>query len=950
MNDNKMLHHLFRVCIVGFVFGFATAPAASQEVAQAAKPSTGGMQLSLGSGSTSTGYLRACENEGFFAWQADGFAGPFEFDLRQLRFISPIKEDEQPKGSAAPNLFELNDGGLIAGKLLSMDDEWVVVQSPVIGRVPLRRESVLTIVDSSYAGKIVYSGPRDDGKWRSISKRGDSSAWRYSNGRLTAGGPGGTVIGNIELPPKCRLQMSLAWEKGIPDFVLAVGTNGRAEELRVEELESAVTVEVWDQDLAIVRETRPPPPIGDKVAEEGESDFQMLTSFEKGARSLEFVLYVDQVAGRVIACDSHGRQLAEMVVPPKNAFVGTALHIANTGPSLSLVNLEAREWDGLTTQGSGEATAVLTSGMISASVVGFDSASNQMILEGNDGPKRVPLSDVLRGELKLASPKDASEKADVETKKSTDLELLLKDRSRLFGALLPSSGDRLSFRPTQARDPIQIALASVIGLAGAPSPEPGEWPAGRQGTLKMDGAELQGCLAEFRDANNGRATLAWHARGSRNACQLLPTASGAVIYRAPIPKAVPTKSPTPAVSDPRFIRMGRNMPSLTSTPRMVSVKLGDEPQISFRTGDIIAATVSRIDETGVEFASPQSTTTRAAHSQIQSITLTPMESGVFVSEEKFKRLMTVPRLMKDDPPTHLLIAPTGDYLRGRLISLARDKLIIAVGVENVELPVQNVARIVWLHDREWKERDPEATAVELARPSNRGLFMVHAIRTGDRGLTFAPRFVAAGKLSGVSELLGECTTEIASIDQLLFGIDIEARVREYRDDPWTLSLAQLPRVFAEADGSFVAGKQSALVGKPAPHFVLRDIDGEEFSLLASEPKITVLDFWASWCGPCMQSMPEVEKIVDEIGQDHVDLVAVNVQEVASKARAAIERLDISPRVVLDSDGEVSAAYGARAIPQTVVIDTEGNVTHVFIGGGKRVLEQLRQALSELLIL
>ncbi|GAB5405107.1 MAG: TlpA disulfide reductase family protein [Aureliella sp.] len=906
------------------------------------------MQLSLENGSTSTGQLRACSTDGYFAWQADGFEEPFEFDLGQLRFISPLKERDAANETAAPNLFELSDGGLIAGQLLSIDDKWVTVRCPVVGDIPLRRQSVLTIVDSSYAGKIVYSGPRDDGKWSSVSKRGDSTVWRYDGGRLLAGGPGGTVIGNIGLPAKCRIQLSLAWDRGIPDFVIAVGTTGNSESTRVEELESAVTVEVWDQDLAIVRETRPLPPIGDEETEEGESDFQMLTSFEKGARSLEFVLYVDQIAGRIIACDSHGRRLAEMVVPPKSDFRGTAIQIANTGASLSLAGIEAREWDGLTTQGGGAATAVLQSGTISASVTGFDAATNHIILEAEDGERRVPLAEVWRGEFR-PSLNEPDRDASVAASDAGQVELLLGDRSRLFGTLLPSSDDQIRFKPVQAKSTIEVSLEHILGLAGTPSREPPSWPAGRRGTLKVDGAEIEGCLAEHGPSSSAVATLSWHPLGSQNAAALSPTATGAIIYRAPIPKAAPKKPRIPNGDDRRFFRARRTPPPAVM-PSLVNVKMADQPQISFRTGDIISATVESIDENGVEFRSPHSTTEHAAHSQIQSITLTPLDSDVFLPEEKFNRLMTVPRLMKDDPPTHLLIAPTGDYLRGRLISVAGDQVTLAVGVENVEIPRKNIARIVWLHDREWKGDDPNRPTVDAEPAAEEDEFMVHAIRSGDRGLTFEPRQVSGGKLMGVSNLLGDCTTEIESIDQLLFGSDIEARVREYRDDPWTLALARLPRVFAEADGSLAAGQQSPLVGQAAPHFVLRDIDGKEFILGAQRPKVVVLDFWASWCGPCMQSMPQVERIVNELGSDQVELVAVNVQEVAPKARAAINRLDISPTVVLDSDGEVSAAYGARAIPQTVVVDAQGTVTHVFVGGGKRVLDQLRQALSEMLVL
>ncbi len=75
---------------------------------------------------------------------------------------------------------------------------------------------------------------------------------------------------------------------------------------------------------------------------------------------------------------------------------------------------------------------------------------------------------------------------------------------------------------------------------------------------------------------------------------------------------------------------------------------------------------------------------------------------------------------------------------------------------------------------------------------------------------------------------------------------------------------------------------------------------------------------------------EVERIVSAAEANDVDLIAVNLQESPERAMAAIERLDLKATVVLDIDGEVAQKYQASAIPQTVIIDRAGNVTHVFV--------------------
>lgn len=933
--------------------------------AQDPVPANSKKQLWLEHGSFSTGQLRPSRQAGCFGWQADGFATPFDFQLRDLRFVAPVQQNGQLVESSAAQLFELAGGGLIAGNLQTIDQDWVSIDSPLVGPVKLQRDAVLTIVDAKYAGKIVYSGPRSDGRWNSLAKQPD---WKFINGMLTTDRAGGTVVGDVGLPEKCRIHLSLGWKVGVPDFVIALGTDRTSTQIRPEDAVSAASIEVWDSDLAIVRHCEPPPALDGEPEIDGETDFQMLTSLEKGATMLDMVVYLDQLAGRVIACDEHGRQLAEMLVPPLDDTIHTAIHISNTGSNLTLRNIEVREWDGLATQGGDDATVVVKEEMIAASILGFDPASREIVLSTKQGEVRHPIVDIRRGEL--ASAKDKAPKTDspeeesatsqliplkpVDSKPPQTIELLLVDRSRIEGELLPSQSDKIAFRPIQADADIEVAVEHVLGLAGIEHSGTDAWPEGRKGTLKIDGAELAGCLAHFPSGDTSARTLAWHPRGSRNASVLRPMASGAVVYRAALPKPEKIKRPQIQARRDLFFRRSRPSTAAAPTEEVISVDLAAQPQISFRTGDIISGTVSRIDETGIHFDSPQSTTTTARHDQVQSLTLAPLQSGVSIAKSKFDRLMTVPRMMKDDPPTQLFVSPIGDFLRGRLVSYVGDTLTISVGVETVNIAASNVAKIVWLHDRDWRGATDQDPVEQLEPKGNEAgaTFMVHAIRGGDRGLTFAPRQIASGAIVGKSELLGDCRADIDELEQLLFGPSISERIREYRDDPWKLSLAQLPRVFANAAEGYVAGKQSVLVGNAAPQFTLRDLTGEPFLLADNQGKVVVLDFWASWCGPCMQSMPAIDELVgklaNEHGSDKLALVAVNIQESAAKARTAVERLEIQPTVVLDTDGGVAAAYAARSIPQTVVVDTAGNVTHVFVGGGSRTLKHLRTALEELL--
>jgi len=89
----------------------------------------------------------------------------------------------------------------------------------------------------------------------------------------------------------------------------------------------------------------------------------------------------------------------------------------------------------------------------------------------------------------------------------------------------------------------------------------------------------------------------------------------------------------------------------------------------------------------------------------------------------------------------------------------------------------------------------------------------------------------------------------------------------------------------------------------------------------------------------------VAEVVDEFDEKRVKLVAVNLQEDGQTIDTTLERLGVHLVVIMDRDGAVGMAYQAQAIPQTVVIDQQGRVTHVFVGDGQEMGAQLRQAIQ-----
>jgi peroxiredoxin/outer membrane lipoprotein-sorting protein len=117
-------------------------------------------------------------------------------------------------------------------------------------------------------------------------------------------------------------------------------------------------------------------------------------------------------------------------------------------------------------------------------------------------------------------------------------------------------------------------------------------------------------------------------------------------------------------------------------------------------------------------------------------------------------------------------------------------------------------------------------------------------------------------------------------------------------------------------------------GKPAPAFTLKGLDGKSISLSDLKGSVVVLDFWATWCPPCQEGLPHINKVAKARAADGVKIFAVNQQEDVAQVQHFIQQANLSLPVLLDSDASVSEKYKAESIPETVVIDKNGTVQKV----------------------
>jgi thiol-disulfide isomerase/thioredoxin/outer membrane lipoprotein-sorting protein len=142
----------------------------------------------------------------------------------------------------------------------------------------------------------------------------------------------------------------------------------------------------------------------------------------------------------------------------------------------------------------------------------------------------------------------------------------------------------------------------------------------------------------------------------------------------------------------------------------------------------------------------------------------------------------------------------------------------------------------------------------------------------------------------------------------------------------------------------------ALIGQKAPSVKLANLQGEQIDLASHLNKdIVVLDFWATWCGPCRQIMPTLQEVAGELSGQPVAIYTVNLEEGAEEVKAFLKAGNLEKlAVLLDEQGEVGRAFKASSIPQTVIIDKAGIVQAVHVGAAPNYGEVLREELAALL--
>jgi len=122
-----------------------------------------------------------------------------------------------------------------------------------------------------------------------------------------------------------------------------------------------------------------------------------------------------------------------------------------------------------------------------------------------------------------------------------------------------------------------------------------------------------------------------------------------------------------------------------------------------------------------------------------------------------------------------------------------------------------------------------------------------------------------------------------------------------------------------------------VVGAPAPDFVLTALDGQPVRLSDLKGQVVLLNFWATWCGPCEAEMPAIQDRYTTFKGQGLVVLGINQDEEAETVRAFVERLGLSFTILLDPGAVVGELYRARGLPMTFIVDRDGQIVIQKVG-------------------
>jgi peroxiredoxin len=149
-------------------------------------------------------------------------------------------------------------------------------------------------------------------------------------------------------------------------------------------------------------------------------------------------------------------------------------------------------------------------------------------------------------------------------------------------------------------------------------------------------------------------------------------------------------------------------------------------------------------------------------------------------------------------------------------------------------------------------------------------------------------------------------------------------------------------------GAAAAADLKLWTGGPPPALALKDLDGRQHRLADYRGKVVLINFWATWCGPCREEMPSIQELKNKLAGRPFVVLAVNLDEPESRIRKFLTQMKLDFPILLDPDRNVAKGWNARILPATFIVGPDGRVRYSLVGEMDWANEHIVARISELL--
>ncbi len=138
-------------------------------------------------------------------------------------------------------------------------------------------------------------------------------------------------------------------------------------------------------------------------------------------------------------------------------------------------------------------------------------------------------------------------------------------------------------------------------------------------------------------------------------------------------------------------------------------------------------------------------------------------------------------------------------------------------------------------------------------------------------------------------------------------------------------------VLATAASAADLSKLQSWSGGATPALTLKDLDNQQHQLADYRGKVLLVNFWATWCAPCIEEMPSFERLAKRLSAEPFALLTVNFGEKPTRIKPFLEKIGVDVPVLVDSDMSASRAWVKKGLPTTYVIDADQNIRYLVLG-------------------